>query len=57
MAQIQITDLNPSDSGLMDELTAKELLAINGGRLGPIGDLLHCLGFHALADFFDIFDL
>ncbi len=32
MAQIQITDLNPSDFGFMDELTDEELLAINGGR-------------------------
>jgi len=32
MAQIQITDLNPSDFGFMEELTEEELLAINGGR-------------------------
>lgn len=31
MAQIQITDLNPSDSELMDELIPEQLLAINGG--------------------------
>ncbi len=31
MAQIQITDLNPSDFGFMEELTEEELLAINGG--------------------------
>jgi hypothetical protein len=31
MAQIQITDLNPSDFGFMEELTDEELLAINGG--------------------------
>jgi hypothetical protein len=31
MAQIQITDLNPSDSELMDELTPEQLLEINGG--------------------------
>jgi hypothetical protein len=31
MARIQITDLDPADSGLMDELTDEELLAINGG--------------------------
>jgi hypothetical protein len=31
MAQIQITDLNPSDFGLTEELTDEELLAINGG--------------------------
>ena len=32
MAQIQITDLNPSDFGFMEELTDEELLAINGGK-------------------------
>ena len=32
MAKIQITDLNPSDFGFMEELTDEELLAINGGR-------------------------
>ena len=32
MAQIQITDLKPSDFGLMEELTDEELLAINGGK-------------------------
>jgi len=31
MAQIQITDLNPSDSGFMEELTDEEILVINGG--------------------------
>jgi hypothetical protein len=31
MARIQITDLNSSESELMDELTAEELLEINGG--------------------------
>ncbi len=31
MAHIQITDLNPSDSGLIEELTEEELLEINGG--------------------------
>jgi hypothetical protein len=31
MARIQITDLNASDSEFMHELTAEELLAINGG--------------------------
>jgi hypothetical protein len=31
MAQIQITDLNSSDSELMDELIPEQLLAINGG--------------------------
>lgn len=33
MTQIHITDLNPSDFGLTEELTDKELLAINGGRV------------------------
>jgi hypothetical protein len=33
MAQIQITDLNPSDSASMEELTDEELLEINGGSL------------------------
>jgi lactobin A/cerein 7B family class IIb bacteriocin len=55
MPQIQITDLNPSDSGLMEELTVKELLAINGGA-GPIGDVLRSLGFDLLADVVDIFE-
>jgi hypothetical protein len=32
MNHIQITDLNPSDSGLMDELTDEEFLAVNGGK-------------------------
>ena len=32
MAQIQITDLNPSDCGFIEELTEEELLEINGGR-------------------------
>jgi hypothetical protein len=31
MARIQITDLNPSDSEFIHELTAEELLAITGG--------------------------
>jgi hypothetical protein len=31
MAQIQITDLTPSDSELMDELTDEKLLEIKGG--------------------------
>jgi exopolysaccharide biosynthesis predicted pyruvyltransferase EpsI len=42
MAQIQITDLNPSDSELMDELTPEQLLAINGG--GFWGDLFIAIG-------------
>ena len=33
MARIQITDLNPSESGLLYELTDEELLDINGGSL------------------------
>jgi bacteriocin-like protein len=33
MAQIKITDLNPSESGLMEELTDEELMAINGGGI------------------------
>jgi hypothetical protein len=36
MARIHITDLNSSDSELIDELTAEELLAINGGWLSLI---------------------
>ncbi len=31
MARIQITDLNPSNFGLMEEPTDKKLLEINGG--------------------------
>jgi hypothetical protein len=31
MAQIQITDLNPSDAELIDELTPEQMLEINGG--------------------------
>jgi hypothetical protein len=31
MAHVQITDLNSSDFGLMEELTEEELLEINGG--------------------------
>ena len=31
MAHIQMTDRNPSDLGLMEELTDEELLAVNGG--------------------------
>jgi hypothetical protein len=31
MARIKITDLNPSDYGLMEDLTEEELLVINGG--------------------------
>jgi bacteriocin-like protein len=31
MARIQITDLTPSDSELMDELTDEKLAKINGG--------------------------
>ncbi len=54
MAQIQIIDLNPSDSGLIEELTAEELLGINGGGQGPIGDLLRRLGFDTLADIVDV---
>ncbi len=42
MARIQITDLNSSDSELMDEITAEELLAINGG--GKWGALAHAIG-------------
>lgn len=33
MAHIQITDLNPSESGLLYELTDEELVDINGGSL------------------------
>jgi lactobin A/cerein 7B family class IIb bacteriocin len=32
MARIQITDLDSSDFGSMEELTDEELLEINGGR-------------------------
>lgn len=38
MAHIQMTDRNPSDLGLMEELTDEELLAINGG--GRFSDFL-----------------
>jgi hypothetical protein len=31
MAHTQMTDRNPSELGLMEELTDRELLAINGG--------------------------
>jgi hypothetical protein len=49
MAQIQITDLNPSDFGFMEELTDEELLAINGGDGNPeVAALLR-----ALADLID----
>ena len=37
MAYIQMTDHNPFDSGLMDELTDGELLAINGGGFSEKG--------------------
>jgi hypothetical protein len=37
MAHIQMTDHNPSDLGLMEELTDEELLTINGGALGALG--------------------
>jgi len=50
MAHIQMTDRNPSDLGIMEEvekltseelldeeLTDEELLAINGGGLGALG--------------------
>jgi hypothetical protein len=43
MAKIQITDLNPSDFGLMEELTDEELLAIMGG--GPFSNFLHALAY------------
>ncbi|MBD2533350.1 hypothetical protein H6G97_28825 [Nostoc flagelliforme FACHB-838] len=33
MTRIQITDLNPSEPGLLYELTDEELLDINGGSL------------------------
>jgi hypothetical protein len=33
MARIQITDLDPSDSVSMEELTEEELLEINGGSV------------------------
>jgi hypothetical protein len=49
MARIQITDLNSSDSELIDEFTAEELLAINGG--GKIGTVLR-----ALATICDVFN-
>jgi hypothetical protein len=42
MARIQITDLNYSDSELMDKLTAEEILAINGG--GKWAALAHAIG-------------
>jgi hypothetical protein len=32
MARIQITDLNPSDFGFLEELTDEELLEIKGGK-------------------------
>jgi hypothetical protein len=37
MAHTQMTDRNPFDSGLMDELTDGELLAINGGGFSEKG--------------------
>lgn len=37
MVYIQMTDSNSSDSRLMDELTARELLAINGGGFSEQG--------------------
>jgi hypothetical protein len=40
MADIQITDLNPSDIELCEELTEEELLAVNGGG-GWLSDKLH----------------
>lgn len=48
MAQIQITDLNPSDFGFMEELTDEELLAINGAGDPEVAALLR-----ALADLID----
>lgn len=51
MSQIQITDLNPSDFGFMEELTDEELLAINGGKKKDGGLLSDAL--HATADAID----
>ena len=56
MAQIQMTDFNPSGSELIEELTDEELLAINGGVQGPIGDIVRSLGFSSLADIIDIME-
>jgi lactobin A/cerein 7B family class IIb bacteriocin len=36
MAQIQITNLKPSDFECMEELTEEELLQINGGSLPSV---------------------
>ena len=55
MSRLQITEFNCSDFGL-EELTDEELLEINGGVQGPIGDLLRSVGFDALADVVDIIE-
>jgi bacteriocin-like protein len=37
MDHIEMTDRNPSDLGVMEELTDEELSAIDGGALGAVG--------------------
>lgn len=52
MAHIQMTDRNPSDLGLMEELTDEDLLAINGGGFsdwwervdGKVDDVIDTVG-------------
>jgi len=52
MANIQMTDRNPSDLGLMEELTDEELLAINGGALGATIGVFTGAGNSVLTDYF-----
>ena len=52
MAHIQMTDRNPSDLGLMEELTDEELLAINGGGIGALGGAAAGAGNSILTDYF-----
>jgi len=53
MAQIQITDLNPSDFGFLEELTDEELLAINGGRTDSTDPKVLAAYLRATADLLD----
>lgn len=52
MAHIQMTDRNPSDLGLMEELTNEELLAINGGVVGTALGGFSGAGNSILTDYF-----
>ncbi len=47
MARIQITDINPAESGLLADLTETELLGVQGSGIWKlikeIIDHLHCI--------------